>query len=74
MGTGAVTAGGDTTGFAHLIDPNRKWYNNRRLIILNAWIVLLYVLRSSSPGDFLFLTSARLSVSLPLPLMATMGV
>lgn len=45
--------------YAHLIDPNRKWYNNRRcecllfgtsgdsqcnrLIILNAWLVLMYV-------------------------------
>ena len=31
MGAGAVTAGGNE-GWAHLLDPNRKWYNNRRYV------------------------------------------
>ena len=31
MGVGAVATGGaGAEGYAHLIDPNRKWYNNRR--------------------------------------------
>ncbi|KAF9017245.1 hypothetical protein BDZ89DRAFT_1074937, partial [Hymenopellis radicata] len=46
-------------GFSHLIDPRRTWYNNRRLIALNGWIVLLYV---------------RATLSSPRRLMATMGV
>ena len=42
MGAGAVaTTGGSDAGYAHFLDPNRKWYNNKRLIILNAWILLL---------------------------------
>ena len=43
MGAGAVATGSSTAGYAHLIDPNKKWSNNKRLIALNAWIVLLYV-------------------------------
>ncbi|KAJ7723620.1 hexose transporter [Mycena maculata] len=31
------------TAFTELLDPNRTWYNNRRLITLNAWIVLLLI-------------------------------
>lgn len=38
---GAVTGAGHTANYAHLVDPNRKWYNNKRLITLHAWLVLL---------------------------------
>ena len=41
MGGGAVANTSSAAGYAHLIDPNRKWYNNSRLIALNGWIVLL---------------------------------
>ncbi|KAJ3528956.1 hypothetical protein NMY22_g9196 [Coprinellus aureogranulatus] len=43
MGGGVVASSGSTPGYAHLVDPNRKWYNNRRLIALNAWILLLLI-------------------------------
>ena len=32
MGGGPVANTGSSTGFAHLLDPNRKWYNNRRWV------------------------------------------
>ncbi|KAF7360978.1 MFS domain-containing protein [Mycena sanguinolenta] len=37
--------------YEELMDPQRKWYNNRRLIILNAWIVLLLVTSTASGYD-----------------------
>ncbi|KAF7325635.1 Hexose transporter [Mycena kentingensis (nom. inval.)] len=46
----AVTASG-TNAYLHLMDPNRKWYNNRRLIALNAWIVLLLITSSTNGYD-----------------------
>ncbi|KAG6377566.1 hexose transporter [Boletus reticuloceps] len=39
------------TSLAHLIDPKRTWYNNRRLITLNAWIVLLLITSSTTGYD-----------------------
>lgn len=33
MGAGAVAVTGETTGWAHLIDPTRKWYNNGRRVV-----------------------------------------
>jgi hypothetical protein len=50
MGAGAVTAGGLASGYHHLLNPNRKWYNNRRLIALNGWLVLLLI-TSSTNGE-----------------------
>ena len=44
MGVGAAVSGHHDAGFLQFVDPNRKWYNNRRLIALNGWIVLLSVL------------------------------
>lgn len=41
MGAGAAVTGHHDAGFLQFVDPKRKWYNNRRLIALNAWIVLL---------------------------------
>ncbi|KAG6839926.1 hypothetical protein C0991_010315 [Blastosporella zonata] len=51
MGAGAVATTGATAAYGHLIDPNRKWYNNRRLITLNAWIVLLLITSSTNGYD-----------------------
>jgi sugar porter (SP) family MFS transporter len=51
MGAGAVAAGGADGGFHHLLDPNRKWTNNKRLIALNGWIVLLLITSSTNGYD-----------------------
>ncbi|KAF8887527.1 hexose transporter [Infundibulicybe gibba] len=51
MGGGAVASTGNTAAIGHLIDPRRKWYNNRRLISLNAWIVLLLITSSTNGYD-----------------------
>jgi hypothetical protein len=72
MGAGGAPPAVQETSLAHLIDPTRKWYNNRRwalhrrvalcrrihphlrrLITLNAWIVLLYVRKKLHFPDFL---------------------
>ncbi|KAF8839813.1 hexose transporter [Paxillus ammoniavirescens] len=37
--------------FAHLVDSRRTWYNNRRIIVLNAWIVLLLITSSTDGYD-----------------------
>jgi hypothetical protein len=51
MGAGAVATGGADEGFHHLLDPNRKWTNNKRLIALNGWIVLLLITSSTNGYD-----------------------
>ena len=51
MGAGAVTTGAADAGFHHLLDPNRKWTNNKRLIALNGWIVLLLITSSTNGYD-----------------------
>jgi len=51
MGAGAVAGGATESGFRHLLNPNRKWYNNRRIIALNAWIVLLLITSSTNGYD-----------------------
>ncbi|KAI9567545.1 hexose transporter [Boletus coccyginus] len=52
MGAGAgAPVGIQDTSLAHLIDPRRKWYNNRRLITLHAWIVLLLITSSTNGYD-----------------------
>ncbi|KAG6840472.1 hypothetical protein C0991_006498 [Blastosporella zonata] len=35
MGAGAVATGGTEAAYGHLIDPSRKWYNNRRYVFFN---------------------------------------
>ncbi|PBK90183.1 hexose transporter [Armillaria gallica] len=50
MAGGAVANTG-SLGYSHLIDPNRKWYNNRRLILLNFWICLLLITSSTNGYD-----------------------
>jgi len=48
---GAAPVGIQNTSLAHLIDPRRKWYNNRRLIVLHAWIALLLITSSTNGYD-----------------------
>ncbi|PAV15162.1 hexose transporter [Pyrrhoderma noxium] len=48
---GGAAVAGHSGGYAHLLDPNRKWYNNRRLITLNAWIVLFLITSSTNGFD-----------------------
>ncbi|KAI0754445.1 hexose transporter [Daedaleopsis nitida] len=50
MAVGAATSSA-TEGFHHLVDPNRKWYNNRRLIALHGWLVLLLITSSTNGFD-----------------------
>ncbi|KAH8103088.1 hexose transporter [Cristinia sonorae] len=50
MGAGAVTAGGNDA-YIHLIDPQRKWYNNKRLVFLHGWIFLLLITSSANGFD-----------------------
>ncbi|KAJ2916549.1 hypothetical protein MD484_g3844, partial [Candolleomyces efflorescens] len=51
MGGGVVANSGGNAAYGHLVDPNRKWYNNRRLIALNGWIVLLLITSSTNGYD-----------------------
>ncbi|KAF9225987.1 hypothetical protein BS17DRAFT_765709 [Gyrodon lividus] len=51
MGAGTITVGAQDASFAHLIDSRRKWYNNRRIIVLNAWITLLLITSSTNGYD-----------------------
>ncbi|KIP12096.1 hypothetical protein PHLGIDRAFT_98430 [Phlebiopsis gigantea 11061_1 CR5-6] len=51
MGAGAAVTGHHDAGFLQFVDPKRKWYNNRRLIALNAWIVLLLITSSTNGYD-----------------------
>ncbi|KII87896.1 hypothetical protein PLICRDRAFT_650702 [Plicaturopsis crispa FD-325 SS-3] len=50
VGAGAITGGADAA-YAHLVDPGRRWYNNRRLIALNGWIFLLLITSSTNGYD-----------------------
>lgn len=51
MAGGAVTTSASAQAFTHLIDPRKKWYNNRRLLALNGWIVLLLITSSTNGYD-----------------------
>lgn len=45
----AAATNPDAHGIMALVDTSRPWYKNRRLVVLNCWILLLYVdLPSSS--------------------------
>lgn len=48
---GVAAVSGQDASFAHLIDGRKKWYNNRRLIALNAWIMLLLITSSTNGYD-----------------------
>jgi sugar porter (SP) family MFS transporter len=51
MGGGAVANTDATAAYVHLLDPRRKWYNNKRLIYLNLWILLLLITSSTNGFD-----------------------
>ncbi|KAJ7264115.1 hexose transporter [Mycena haematopus] len=51
MAGGAIATASGDNAYTHLMDPNRKWYNNRRLIALNAWITLLLITSSTNGYD-----------------------
>ncbi|KAI0763426.1 hexose transporter [Trametes elegans] len=51
MGVASAATTGPSDGFQHLVDPNRKWYNSRGLIILHAWLVLLLITSSTNGYD-----------------------
>ncbi|KAF5381387.1 hypothetical protein D9615_008322 [Tricholomella constricta] len=51
MGGGAAVSTGTQAAYGNLLDPKRKWYNNRRLIALNAWIVLCLITSSTNGYD-----------------------
>ncbi|KAI0062526.1 hexose transporter [Artomyces pyxidatus] len=51
MGAGAITSAGREAGYHDLLDPNRKWYNNRRVVALNGWIFLLLITSSTNGYD-----------------------
>jgi len=51
MAGGAVATSSGVNAYTHLMDPTRTWYNNRRLITLNAWIVLLLITSSTNGYD-----------------------
>ncbi|KAJ6615099.1 hexose transporter [Mycena sp. CBHHK59/15] len=51
MASGAAATASGTNAYTHLMDPNRKWYNNRRLIALNGWIILLLITSSTNGYD-----------------------
>ncbi|KAJ7064693.1 hexose transporter [Mycena amicta] len=54
MAGGAVASASGVNAYTHLMDPSRKWYNNRRLITLNAWIVLLLITLSLTQWEDYF--------------------
>ncbi|KAJ3559387.1 hypothetical protein NM688_g384 [Phlebia brevispora] len=51
MAAGAVAGGHSSEGYLQFIDPNRKWYNNKRLIYLHCWIALLLITSSTNGYD-----------------------
>ncbi|KZT65322.1 general substrate transporter [Daedalea quercina L-15889] len=51
MAGGAVASVGGNAHIQHLVDPNRTWYNNRRLIFLHLWILLLLITSSTNGFD-----------------------
>ncbi|KAJ7915248.1 general substrate transporter [Mycena leptocephala] len=51
MAQGPVEKVKGANAYTDLMDPRRRWYNNRRLIVLNGWIVLLLVTACTSGYD-----------------------
>ncbi|KAI0266088.1 hexose transporter [Gloeopeniophorella convolvens] len=51
MGVSVGVAQGKEIGYHHLLDPTRRWYNNRRLISLHGWIFLLLITSSTNGYD-----------------------
>ncbi|KZT03791.1 hexose transporter [Laetiporus sulphureus 93-53] len=52
MGSGpALSGGGHMANYEHLLNPNRRWYNNKRLILLHCWLLLLLITSSGNGFD-----------------------
>ncbi|GLB42083.1 putative transporter [Lyophyllum shimeji] len=51
MAGGAAANTGVQAAYGHLLDPKKKWYSDRRIIALNAWIVLLLITSSTNGYD-----------------------
>lgn len=51
MAVGGAIQSGPEVAYSHLVDPRRKWYNNKRLIALNGWITLLLISSSTMGYD-----------------------
>ncbi|KAE9395749.1 hexose transporter [Gymnopus androsaceus JB14] len=51
MAVGAATSAHVDSAIESLQDPKKTWYNNRRLIALNGWIVLLLITSSTNGYD-----------------------
>ncbi|CCL99598.1 uncharacterized protein FIBRA_01616 [Fibroporia radiculosa] len=54
MGAGPVATqsnGAHAPNYEKFLDPKRQWYNNRRIITLHAWIVLLLITSSVNGFD-----------------------
>ncbi|EJC98582.1 hexose transporter [Fomitiporia mediterranea MF3/22] len=47
----AVLGPNAETDYHKLIDPSKKWYKNRRLIVLNLWILLLLITSTANGYD-----------------------
>ncbi|KAL6306398.1 hexose transporter [Sparassis latifolia] len=57
MAGGAAVSAGSAGNYAAVMDPNRKWNNNRRLITLHAWVVLLVITSSTNGFDSTLMNS-----------------
>ncbi|KAH9923105.1 general substrate transporter [Amylocystis lapponica] len=57
MSPGAVGPAVGLASYSQYLDPNRKWYNNHRLIRLHAWVVLLVITSSINGFDGSLLNS-----------------
>ncbi|KZT08225.1 general substrate transporter [Laetiporus sulphureus 93-53] len=51
MAVGTTVASEASPAIGQLLDPKRKWYNNRRLITLHAWVVLFVIISSANGFD-----------------------
>jgi sugar porter (SP) family MFS transporter len=51
MAVGAATNVQADSAINSLLDPRKTWYNNKRLIALNGWIVLLLITSSTNGYD-----------------------
>ncbi|KAL0950709.1 hypothetical protein HGRIS_007485 [Hohenbuehelia grisea] len=51
MDDSKVATSHGVSGYSHLLNPRRKWYNNKRLIMLNFWILLFLITSTASGYD-----------------------
>ncbi|KAH8111990.1 hexose transporter [Phellopilus nigrolimitatus] len=51
MGVSAAPAPKQGEDFHYLVDTSKKWYKNRRLVVLNLWILLLLITSTANGYD-----------------------